>query len=110
MEEKLYSEENSVSLAHGHRYGLVGYNGSGKTTLLCNIAERQGDFAKIPKHMDTLLVQQEAAATDISALDTVINSDVIRIRLLQEEQDLLTLLETTNDRIRNNRRTSNTFV
>ena len=74
----------NLTLAHGRRYGLVGYNGTGKTTLLRHLYAREGDF-KVPRHIDIHMVEQEAKADDKSALITVVEADEVRLRLLKEE-------------------------
>lgn len=69
------------------RYGLVGPNGHGKTTLLRHIATRA--FA-IPPNIDVLLCEQEVVADDFTAVQTILNADVKRTKLL----DLCKELET----------------
>lgn len=46
----------SLTLAHGHRYGLVGQNGIGKSTLLRALSRRE---VAIPTHISILHVEQE---------------------------------------------------
>lgn len=48
--------DTTLTLAHGHRYGLVGNNGVGKSTLLRALSRR--DVA-IPTHISILHVEQE---------------------------------------------------
>jgi len=62
MGGKALFKDASLTLTHGHRYGLVGYNGTGKSTLLHHLAAREGDF-KVPRHIDMLLVEQEVQAS-----------------------------------------------
>nr|CAG4708809.1 unnamed protein product [Naegleria fowleri] len=76
-----------VVLLNGRRYGMIGRNGVGKTTLLRHIAER--DFKGIPPYLQILHIEQEIVGDDVSALDTVLNSDVERLSLLKEEKRLL---------------------
>lgn len=45
----------------------------------------------IPKNCQILHVEQEVVGDDTSALQCVLNSDVERIRLLEEESHLLEL-------------------
>lgn len=69
--------------------GLVGRNGTGKTTFLRYMAMHAIDG--IPKNCQILHVEQEVVGDDTSALQCVLNSDVERIQLLEEETRLLDL-------------------
>ncbi|CAH0405829.1 unnamed protein product [Chilo suppressalis] len=71
----------NLLVANGRRYGLVGPNGHGKTTLLRHLAQRA---FPLPPHIDILLCEQEVTATDMSAVDTLLESDVKRTELLNE--------------------------
>lgn len=71
----------NLLIANGRRYGLVGPNGHGKTTLLRHIATRA--FA-IPPNIDVLLCEQEVVADDNTAVQTILNADVKRSKLLEE--------------------------
>jgi len=75
-----------LTIVAGRRYGLVGPNGKGKTTLLRHIAARK---LEIPKHIDILYCEQEVIADDTSAINSVINADAERLRLLKLEKELL---------------------
>lgn len=46
----------SLTLAYGHRYGLVGQNGIGKSTLLRALSRRE---VAVPHHISILHVEQE---------------------------------------------------
>ncbi|KAI3405380.2 GCN20 [Candida oxycetoniae] len=81
--------EASLTLAYGRRYGLVGQNGIGKSTLLRALSRRE---LNIPKHITILHVEQEIRGDDTPALQSVLDADVWRKSLLQEEQKI-------NDRI-----------
>lgn len=74
--------EASLTLAYGRRYGLVGQNGIGKSTLLRALSRRE---LNIPKHITILHVEQEIRGDDTSALQSVLDADVWRKNLLQEE-------------------------
>jgi len=88
MGGKTLFKDATLTLSFGHRYGLVGYNGTGKTTLMKAIAKREGDF-RIAKHLDLLLVEQEAPADDTTALQKVIEADELRTKLLEEEKAII---------------------
>jgi len=76
-----------VTLRDGARYGMVGRNGCGKTTLLRRMASHR--IGGWPTHLRCHLVEQESAGSDKSVLQTVIDSDTERTRLLQREKVLL---------------------
>ncbi|KAG8900986.1 hypothetical protein FRB99_005646 [Tulasnella sp. 403] len=87
----------SLTLAYGRRYGLIGRNGVGKSTLLRHIALRE---LAIPPHITILFVEQEIVGDDTPAIESVLQADVWRDRLLTEERELneqLNKLETEND-------------
>jgi len=67
--------------------GLVGRNGTGKTSFLRHMAMHA--IQGIPKNCQILHVEQEVAGDDTSALQCVLNSDMERIQLLDEEARLL---------------------
>ncbi|OWR48360.1 ATP-binding cassette sub-family F member 1, partial [Danaus plexippus plexippus] len=75
----------TLLIANGRRYGLVGPNGHGKTTLLRHLAQRA---FPLPPHIDILLCEQEVTASDMSAVDTLLESDVKRTELLKECKEL----------------------
>jgi len=74
--------EASLTLAYGRRYGLVGQNGIGKSTLLRALSRRE---LNVPKHITILHVEQEIRGDDTPALQSVLDADVWRKSLLQEE-------------------------
>jgi len=78
----------TIRLMQGHRYGIVGQNGIGKSTLLRRIA--RGQIAGFPAHLRVHLVEQEFDASDTkTALQEVLDTDVRRKKLLEEEKALL---------------------
>jgi len=83
-----------LKFAYQRRYGLIGENGVGKTTLLKAIA-KEGAIPDFPSHLRVLHVRQEIPALkdDVSVLQAVIDADVERTMLLQEEKELLAKLE-----------------
>ncbi|KAL5712991.1 ATP-binding cassette sub- F member 3 [Ranunculus cassubicifolius] len=81
--------DGTVTLSFGRHYGLVGRNGTGKTTFLRHMAMHAIDG--IPKNCQILHVEQEVVGDTMTALQCVLNSDVERAQLLQEEANLLAL-------------------
>lgn len=79
----------TVTLSFGRHYGLVGRNGTGKTTFLRYMAMHA--IEGIPKNCQILHVEQEVVGDDTSALQCVLNSDVERAHLLEEEARILKL-------------------
>ena len=79
-------QDATLKLVHGTKYGLVGRNGTGKSTLLHAIAERT---IPMPEHIHIIHVEQEAAPSDKSALQTVLDTDAERDYLLKIEKILL---------------------
>ena len=82
----------ALKVSAGRRYGLVGPNGHGKTTLLVHLAHRK--LSGIPSNIDILYCEQEVQSSEMSAVNTVLASDVKRTQLLQEEAELKVRLET----------------
>jgi ATP-binding cassette subfamily F protein 3 len=66
--------------------GLVGRNGTGKTTLLKHMAMHAIDG--IPRNCQILHVEQEVVGDDTTVLQCVLDSDVERKQLLEEEAQL----------------------
>ncbi|TWU73032.1 hypothetical protein ED733_001162 [Metarhizium rileyi] len=81
--------DTTLTLAYGHRYGLVGNNGVGKSTLLRALSRRE---VAIPTHISILHVEQEIAGDDTPALQAVLDADVWRKVLLREQDELTTSL------------------
>ncbi|KAJ3689153.1 hypothetical protein LUZ61_018317 [Rhynchospora tenuis] len=77
----------SITLSYGRHYGLVGRNGTGKTSFLRAMAMHAIDG--IPKNCHILHVEQEVVGDETTALQCVLNADVERIQLLNEEARLL---------------------
>ncbi|BGP21060.1 hypothetical protein JCM10213_007578 [Rhodosporidiobolus nylandii] len=80
----------TLTLPHGRRVGLIGRNGIGKSTLLRAMALRE---VPIPQHISILYVQQEVVGDDTPAIESVLQADVHRSRLLAEEKELNVQLE-----------------
>ncbi|XVF51265.1 hypothetical protein PTKIN_Ptkin04bG0171100 [Pterospermum kingtungense] len=79
--------DGSITLSFGRHYGLVGRNGTGKTTFLRHMALHAIDG--IPSNCQILHVEQEVVGDDTTALQCVLNTDIERTQLLQEEAQLL---------------------
>ena len=80
-------ENASAMIPTGHKVGIVGRNGTGKTSLFRMIrGEWDVDSGEIsyPPHLRIGGVDQEAPATDISLIDTVLAADTERAALLAE--------------------------
>lgn len=75
----------SIQLLSGRRYGFVGRNGLGKTTLLKLLSR---GLLKIPSHISILHVEQEVVGDETIALDSVLECDEERNRLLKEEKKI----------------------
>ena len=81
--------DTTFQLASGRRYGLVGPNGSGKSTLLNCIASCE---IALPDHIDVYHVSSEVAASEISAIDCVLQVESERVKLEEKAQNLSDLL------------------
>eukprot|EP00927_Polykrikos_kofoidii_P028195 TRINITY_DN2464_c2_g1_i1.p1 TRINITY_DN2464_c2_g1~~TRINITY_DN2464_c2_g1_i1.p1 ORF type:complete len:1300 (-),score=300.87 TRINITY_DN2464_c2_g1_i1:94-3939(-) len=73
-------------LNKGRRYGFVGRNGIGKSTLLREIAYYKLD--KFPQNLKVLMVEQEIVGNDKLPVEWVLNSDIERRTLLEEQSEL----------------------
>src|ERR1700743_3063657 len=77
------------NLPAGRRIGLVGRNGAGKTTLFKVIlGQLHPDDGEVswPSAWRVGAVAQEAPGTDVSLVDTVLEADHERTRLLAEAE------------------------
>ena len=73
------------------RCGLLGLNGCGKSTLLTAIGLRE---VPIPEHMDIYHLTKEIEATDLTALEAVVNVDEERLKLEKEAEKLAAQVST----------------
>ncbi len=79
----------SAVIPTGHKVGIVGRNGTGKTTLFRLIRKEwdvDGGQIEVPAEYRVGGVDQEAPASDISLLDTVLAADHERHQLLAEAE------------------------
>ncbi|KAG5382763.1 hypothetical protein IGI04_034233 [Brassica rapa subsp. trilocularis] len=79
--------DGSITLSFGRHYGLVGRNGTGKTTFLRYMAMHA--IAGIPANCQILHVEQEVVGDNTTALQCVLNTDIERAKLLEEETQIL---------------------
>ncbi|XP_050543733.1 ATP-binding cassette sub-family F member 3 [Daktulosphaira vitifoliae] len=91
--DRILLQNTDVTLAYGRRYGLVGRNGLGKTTLLRMIS---GGQLRIPSHISILHVEQEVIGDDTPALESVLQCDFVRHRLLSREKEINTLINNSS--------------
>ena len=79
----------SAVIPDGHKVGLVGRNGTGKTTLFKLIRGEltlEGGSISVPKGARIGGVAQEAPATDMSLIATVLAADTERAALMAEAE------------------------
>lgn len=77
----------SATIPGGHKVGIVGRNGTGKTTLFRLIRGElslESGAISLPRQARIGGVAQEAPASDVSLIDTVLAADVERTSLLAE--------------------------
>src|SRR5580693_532286 len=79
----------TANLPAGRRIGLVGRNGAGKSTLfnviLGRLHQDDGEIS-VPSSWRVGAVAQEAPGSDVSLVDTVLEADPERLRLLAEAE------------------------
>ncbi|MEX5563966.1 ABC-F family ATP-binding cassette domain-containing protein [Pseudophaeobacter sp. 1A16562] len=83
----------SATIPTGHKVGLVGRNGTGKTTLFRLIKGElalEGGSISLPSRARIGGIAQEAPASDVSLINTVLAADIERAELMAEA-------ETTTD-------------
>ena len=82
-------ENASGFVPTGHKVGVVGRNGAGKTTLfklILNEIILDAGVIEIPKNYKIGYVSQEAPSTEVTLLDTVLEADIERSKLLHNAQ------------------------
>ncbi|MDH5749329.1 MAG: ATP-binding cassette domain-containing protein, partial [Rhodospirillales bacterium] len=80
-------DQATVAIPAGHKAGLVGRNGTGKTTLFRLITgelQIDGGAINVRKQARIGTVAQEAPAGPQSLLETVLDADTERSRLMEE--------------------------
>ena len=93
-------EQGDLKFAYQRRYGLIGENGVGKTSLLNRMANWQ-DWEGFPKHLRVLHVRQELHTEneETTVLEAVLEADVERQTLLDEEKEILARLENQDESV-----------
>lgn len=84
--------DTNLTLAYGHRYGLVGNNGVGKSTLLRALSKRE---VAIPTHISILHVEQEVS---ISVVVANLYVDMTRLLAMIHQLSKLCLTQTCGAR------------
>ncbi len=82
-------ENASGFVPSGHKVGVVGRNGAGKTTLfklILNEIILDAGVIEVPKNYKIGYVSQEAPSTEVTLLDTVLEADIERSKLLHNAQ------------------------
>ncbi|KAG7650547.1 F-box-like domain superfamily [Arabidopsis thaliana x Arabidopsis arenosa] len=87
--------DGSITLSFGRHYGLVGRNGTGKTTFLRYMAMHA--IEGIPTNCQILHVEQEVVGDKTTALQCVLNTDIERTKLLEEEIQILAKQRETEE-------------
>ncbi|KMZ72065.1 ATP-binding cassette [Zostera marina] len=77
--------DSDLELNYGRRYGLLGLNGCGKSTLMTALGKRE---LPIPEHMDIFHLTREIEASDMTALEAVVNCDEEKLKLEKEAEML----------------------
>ncbi|GAX15858.1 hypothetical protein FisN_2Lh414 [Fistulifera solaris] len=83
---------STMDIMRGHRYGLLGRNGVGKSTLLRRLVQKS--IPGMPHDMRIILVQQQIEGSELSALQTLVDADIDRLQLLEEQEEMETKLES----------------
>ncbi len=81
--------DTGVVIPTGHKVGFVGRNGTGKTTLFNLITDElhlDGGQISVPRGARIGGVAQEAPASQMSLIDTVLQADTERLNLLAEAE------------------------
>ncbi|GMR42215.1 hypothetical protein PMAYCL1PPCAC_12410 [Pristionchus mayeri] len=79
--------DTTLEMNMGRRYGLIGLNGSGKSTLLQAIYNRE---LPLPDHVDMYMVSREMPASNMTALQAVVDVDSERKALDKKAEELAT--------------------
>jgi ATP-binding cassette subfamily F protein 2 len=78
--------DTTLELNWGARYGLIGTNGCGKSIMLQCLGNR---LVPIPTHMDVYLLDQEVAASDLTAIEAIMSELAADVARLEAEAEVL---------------------
>lgn len=78
-------EDTELVINYGNRYGFIGPNGSGKSTIMKAISARA---IPIPDSLDIYFLDQEYPATEITALEAVMESND-EVQKLEKKAEML---------------------
>lgn len=81
----------SLKFVTGRRYGLIGRNGVGKTSLMRAISSY--DIPDFPVHLRVVHVEQEVTGDETSVVESVLQADIERHMLMEEERKLMRSLK-----------------
>ncbi|PVU87881.1 hypothetical protein BB559_005851 [Furculomyces boomerangus] len=84
----------TIELNFGRRYGLLGANGSGKSTFLVSLAQQD---IKLPEHIDTYILNEEAEPTMLSAIEYVIKHAKDELARIEKEVEHLLSQDDAGD-------------
>lgn len=91
---KILVDDSELVLNYGNRYGFLGQNGSGKSTIMRVVGAKA---VPIPEGIDMFHLTHEIEASDMTAMEAVMEVDEERARL-EKEADLLNNLMTEDVR------------
>ena len=86
--------DTQLSLNYGQRYGLVGQNGCGKSCLLNALGY---NVITIPDYIDLFHLDREIDASDMTALEAVLEVDEAKKKLEAEEDELTNQMADSQD-------------
>lgn len=89
-------EDTELHMNYGRRYGLIGRNGSGKSTLLKVLASGE---LPIPETIDIYHLDTEAKPSDTTAMESVMNIVMDKVRHLEDEMEALMEEDPESQRI-----------
>jgi len=80
-------QDTKLELSVGNRYGLMGVNGCGKSALLAVLGNRE---VPIQDHIDIYFLAREVPASEMTALEAVMEADEERVKLEALAEELAT--------------------